>query len=75
MHFKTKDFYLAALLFLKKYPLRDHEEDNGKTVFYFQDSDELRDTVQDYFYDQLTVSPHQYQEAIKMAKSIIYSSV
>lgn len=71
--FKTKDFYLAATLIDEQYEIQDHQIEDGKTIFFFEDTPELRQTVQNYFYDQLTVTPHQFQMAIKTAKSIIYA--
>ena len=71
--FKTKDFYLAATLVMLGNTIRQHTKEDLKTVFYFEDSEMLQKQVQDYFYDRLRVSPHQYQTAIKTIKSIIYS--
>ena len=71
--FKTKDFYLTSLLIMSGYKIETHEKEENKCVFYFNDSGQLRDTVQNYFYDKLAVSPHQFQAAIKTVKSLIYS--
>ena len=71
--FKTKDFYLASTLVMLGNTIQQHTKEDLKTVFYFEDSEMLQKQVQDYFYDRLRVSPHQYQTAIKTIKSIIYS--
>jgi len=73
MYYKTKDFYLASTLIYKQYEIKKHESENGNTIFYFEDTPELRQTVQDYFYDRITISPHQFQMAVKTAKSILYA--
>ncbi len=71
--FKTKDFYLASALVMLGNTIKNHKKEDLKTVFYFENSETLQRQVQDYFYDRLAVSPHQYQTAIKTLKSIIYS--
>lgn len=71
--FKTKDFYLASTLVMLGNTIQQHTKEDLKTVFYFEDSEMLQKQVQDYFYDRLSVSPHQFQTAIKTIKSIIYS--
>lgn len=71
--FKTKDFYLVSTLVLFGYKIKEHINDNNKSVFFFEDSDGLRELVQDYFYDKLMVSPHQFQSSIKSVKALIYS--
>lgn len=71
--FKTKDFYLASTLVMLGNTIQQHTKEDLKTVFYFEDSEMLQKQVQDYFYDRLRVSPHQFQTAIKTIKSIIYS--
>ena len=71
--FKTKDFYLTATLVLFQYPIKHHINDNNKSVFFFEDSDGLRTLVQDYFYDKLKISPHQFQTSIKTVKALMYN--
>lgn len=70
--YRTKDFYLSATLVLNGYKIKHHEKDVGKTIFYFEDSDKLRTMVDDYFYDRLKVSPHQFQSAIKTIKALMF---
>jgi len=42
-------------------------------VFFFEDSDGLRALVQDYFYDKIKISPHQFQMSVKSVKSLMYN--
>lgn len=71
--FKTKDFYLVSTLVLFGYKIKEHINENNKSVFFFEDSDGLRALVQDYFYDKLKVSPHQFQTSIKTVKALMYN--
>ena len=73
MDFKTKDFYLVSTLVLFGYKIKEHINDNNKSVFFFEDSDGLRTLVQDYFYDKVRVSPHQFQTSIKTVKALMYN--
>jgi hypothetical protein len=71
--YKTKDFYLTATLILFGMKIEKHINENNKSVFFFEDSDGLRALVQDYFYDKLKVSPHQFQTSIKTVKALMYN--
>lgn len=72
-YFKSKDFYLASTLIHEGFEIEDHEKEDGKTIFFFADTPDLRETVQRYFHDNISVTPFQYQIAIKKAKSIIFA--
>ncbi len=61
MYYKTKDFYLTAVLTMYGYKISKHINENNKSVFFFEEDEGLRELVQDYFYDKLKVSPHQFQ--------------
>lgn len=71
--YKTKDFYLTAVLVLHSYKILKHINENNKSVFFFEDSDGLRALVSDYFYDKVIVSPHQFQTSIKTVKALMYN--
>lgn len=71
--YRTKDFYLASTLIYQQFEIQDHEKEDGKTIFFFADTPDLRETVQRYFHDSISVTPFQYQIAIKKAKSIIFA--
>ena len=72
-YFKSKDFYLASTLIHEGFEIEDYEKDDGKTIFFFADTPELRETVQRYFHDDISLSPFQFQLSVKQAKSIIYA--
>ena len=71
--YKTKEFYLTAVLVLHGYKIKEHINENNKSVFFFEDSDGLRALVSDYFYDKVKVSPHQFQTSIKTVKALMYN--
>ncbi len=71
--YKTKDFYLTAVLVLQGYKIKQHINENNKSVFYFEDSEGLRALVQDYYYDKVKISPHQFQTSIKTVKALMYN--
>ena len=71
--YKTKDFYLTAVLVMHGYKIKQHVNDQNKSVFFFEDSDGLRALVQDYFYDKLKVSPHLFTTSIKTVKSLMFN--
>ena len=70
--YKTKDFYLTAVLVLQGHKIKQHINEKNKSVFYFEDSEGLRALVEDYFYDKVRVSPHQFQTSIKTVKALMY---
>ncbi len=71
--YKTRDLYLTGTLILLGHELLNHEENDKVCIFYFNETEELRKAVKNYFYDKITVSPHKLQTAIKTVKSLIYS--
>ena len=71
--YKTKDFYLTAVLIMYGYKISKHVNENNKSIFFFEEDEGLRELVQDYFYDKLKVSPHQFQSSVKTVKALIYN--
>jgi hypothetical protein len=71
--YKTKDFYLVSTLVLFGYKIKEHINLDNKSVFFFEEDEGLRALVQDYFYDKVRVSPHQFQSSIKTVKSLMYN--
>ena len=71
--YKTKDFYLTAVLVMHGYKIKYHINEQNKSVFYFEEDERLRELVQDYFYDKLKVSPYLFQSSIKSVKALIYN--
>lgn len=70
--FKCKDLALAGTLYLW-FPLLDLDISNVKQVYFcFQDSKDLRDTVNSYWNGSLLIEPKSYFQSIKLLKSRIY---
>ncbi|MFC1553367.1 DUF5659 domain-containing protein [candidate division KSB1 bacterium] len=71
--FKTRDLFLASTLVLKGHSVQNHEREGNICYFYFKDTEDLKNLVQGYLYDKITVSPVKFQSAIKSVKTIVYS--
>jgi hypothetical protein len=71
--FATNDFYLSAFLVASGIPLASHQRSNGKTSFEFASNDELTRLIDEYYADQVKVSPIRYGNSLKNLKALIYS--
>jgi hypothetical protein len=71
--YTTNDFYASAFLVASGVPLFSHFRTNGKTTFEFKKTDELKQLIDDYYADQVKVSPIRYGNALKNLKALIYS--
>jgi hypothetical protein len=71
---ECSDLSLTALLILS-FPVKltKHTE-NGRVCFYFQQSQELQKTINDFWNGTALVEPKAYFNSIKIAKSRIFSS-
>jgi hypothetical protein len=49
--YDTSDLTLASFLRCRSFPINDIRRQNGKTVFIFEDSSQLRNAVLDYAND------------------------
>ncbi|HXG93630.1 MAG TPA: DUF5659 domain-containing protein [Blastocatellia bacterium] len=49
--FETSDLYLASFLRCRNFAITDIKRHNGKTIFAFGDTDELRHAILDYAND------------------------
>lgn len=66
------DFGLISALVACSFDIRRTEKEGTRVFFYFNDSNDLQDTVNDYWAGKLMVSARQYFDATKMLKSRIY---
>lgn len=71
--YKTKDLFLASTLVLKGHAVQNHEKNGNVCYFFFTDTEDLRNLIDGYLYDKITVSPVKFQSAIKSVKTILYS--
>ena len=75
LYYRTTDLGVAAMLMVKNYELAGISREFGKTkaTFSFQRDAQLDDLIEDYWTDEVTVSPLQFAVALKHLKSRIYN--
>ena len=73
-NYSTYDMNLASILSVK-YSLIEIVNEDGRGRFIFEDSDDLRQFVQDFWDRKLTIDPIALFDAIKLVKNRLYSSV
>lgn len=71
---ETKDFYLCATLVIKGFTLKDHNRDQGFTVFSFQDSPGLQKTISDYYLGKILVDPSVYGLTLRQLKGLMHNT-
>jgi hypothetical protein len=72
--YKTTDMSLATILSMQ-YPVRELQNKNGKGTFYFDNSDELQEYVNNFWNRQLQVEPNALFDALKIIKNRLYNEV
>jgi hypothetical protein len=74
--YKTTETNLAAVLIAVGFRLEASEANQYRKVsFAFEDSPELRDTVQGYFLRELQVEPQSVFDALRFIRSSIASTL
>ena len=73
--YQLKDFYCSAFLIANGYELADHRRSQGFTLFFFEETDELKQLVKKYYSLATTVEPVQYSNALRALKGVIHSDV
>ena len=71
--YQTKDFYLTAYLMASGFTLRGHIKNAGLTVFKFDETPQLNNSVANYYGFTATVNPILHGNAMRTLKSIIHS--
>jgi len=72
--FDNRDFYLSAYLMAIGHKMMSHTKTHNITTFLFDDSDELQNSVNQYYAMAASVEPMSYGLAQRALKSIIHSS-
>jgi hypothetical protein len=72
--YSTKDFYLTAYLIASGFSLHGHVKREGLTVFIFEETPTLTDSVRRYYGFQATVNPISHGNAMRTLKSIIHEN-
>ena len=71
--FETPDFYSSAFLLASGVPLQKTYKQGSQTVFVFEESEESKDLLSQYFAMQATVNASAYAQSIKNLKNIIHA--
>lgn len=69
-----RDFYAAAFLIAKGHKLKSHSQFRGVTTFIFEDNDELKKILNEYYTMQASVEPLTYGNAIRTLKTVVHSN-
>lgn len=70
--YTTKDFYLTSFLVASGFKLQGFSRSmEGITTFQFDDKEELKRFINEYYADAATISPIRYGNALKNMKAII----
>jgi len=70
--FSTSELPLAALLLYKGYKLTIVDKHNPRSVFIFEQSEQLDQSVQEFWANEARVEPLAFFNSIKAIKSRIY---
>ena len=73
-HYKHKDFYLGAYLISEGCSLVDHYRENGLTTFVFEDSDNLKSLVENFYTLKGTVDALSYSSVVRTLKNLIHNN-
>lgn len=69
-----KDLYISSYFKAKGFPLHDADLDQqGRTVFHFEETPELKKALMAYYANTALVSPSAFIEAFKSLRSLAYS--
>jgi len=71
--FETRDFYLSGYLLCKGYILLDSKRDQGFTLFQFEESPKLKQTVNLFYKSEASVDPIIYGMILRQLKGVIHN--
>ena len=72
---ETKDFYMTGALLSKGFCLVDQNRDNGYTIFSFEDSPELQQSISQYYLGQLSVIASANAAMLRQLKGVMHNSI
>lgn len=72
--YQTKDFYLAACIITSGMKMLSCERTKSFTIFNFEDTNELRNLVSDYYGMKYKVEAMSFSSNIRSLKSAIHSA-
>jgi Domain of unknown function (DUF5659) len=71
--FSTQDFYLAALLLARGNKLVDFFRKSGYTTFIFSETEEIRESIKNFYEENAMIDANKYGRSVKNLKSLIHS--
>ena len=72
--FESREFYSSAFLIASGVELLTTYKEGPRTVFVFEDNEQVQDLLKNYFGMQATVNAASFAGAIKNLKSVIHTS-
>ena len=72
--YTSKDFYLSSYLIANGSTLLDNIVEDGVTTFVFENNDEVKKLIGNYYSLKSKVEPMAYGQAIRTLKSVIHAS-
>jgi len=72
--YSSKDFYLSSYLIANGSTLLDNIVEDGVTTFVFENNDEVKRLIGNYYSLKSKVEPMAYGQAIRTLKSVIHAS-
>ena len=72
--YTSKDFYLSSYLIANSCNLLDNIVEDGVTTFVFENNDEVKKLIGNYYSLRSRVEPMAYGQAIRTLKSVIHAS-
>jgi hypothetical protein len=72
--YTSKDFYLSSYLIANGCDLLDNIVEDGVTTFVFENNDEIKKLIGNYYSLKSRVEPLAFGQAIRTLKSVIHAS-
>jgi hypothetical protein len=72
--YTSKDFYLSSYLIANGCNLIDNIVEDRVTTFVFENNDEIKKLIGNYYSLKSRVEPMSYGQAIRTLKSVIHAS-
>lgn len=72
--YQSKDFYLASFLVASGFPLLASRKEEGLTIFQFEETPKLTDSITSYYNFSATINPIILGNSMRSLKSIIHAN-
>ena len=71
--FETYDLNLTACLVALGYTIDTIKKEGTRCLFLFKKTDHLKESISDYWKQEIVINPHTLFDALKFIKSRIYA--